>query len=89
MHAHQAVVEGVPALHTGRAVQEAEAVVWPAGARAAPQKPGVQPGVHSAETLQLPGLQSCVHGLRVVQILEREAQFRVQRAEGRLCWRLG
>ena len=56
MHAHHAVVEGVPALHTGRAVQEAKAVLWPAGAWAAPQEPGVKPGVHGAETLQLPGL---------------------------------
>lgn len=80
-----AVVEGLPALHAGRPVQEAEAVAWAAGAGAAPQEPRSEPRVRAAQTLQLAGLQHGVHGLRAQQVVDGQAQLRVRGAQEELC----
>lgn len=80
-HPHQAVVQGIPTLRARRAVQEAEAVAWVAGAGAAPQQPGLEPGVHDAQALQLPGLQDGAHGLGAMQVVQGKAQQAVQRGE--------
>lgn len=80
-HPHQAVVQGIPTLRARRAVQEAEAVAWVAGAGAAPQQPGLEPGVHGAQALQLPGLQDGAHGLGAMQVVQGKAQQAVQRGE--------
>lgn len=79
-HPHQAVVEGVPAVHTWRAVQEAEAVAGVTGARAAPQQPSPELGVHGTEAFQLPGLQEGAHSLGAMQVGPAEAQRAVERA---------